>query len=210
VLIALYENDTPFATATVNLGDAAARAEFLDLWPMGKMPVLQDDRFGRTVPETTIIIEHLHRHYPGKVPLLPADEDERLDARLWDRLFDLYVHVPMQKFVADRLRPEGERDPRGIAEARASLDTAYTMLEKRMAGRTWAVGEAFTIADCAAAPALFYAGIVAPFAEDHPHLSAYFERLLARPSYARVLDEAMPWFQYYPFLDAMPARFRDD
>lgn len=207
VLIAVYENETPFDANNVNLGDPAARAEFLALWPMGKIPVLRDERLGLTLPETTIIIEHLDRHYPGKAPLLPKDAGARLDARLWDRIFDLHVQVPMQKIVGDRLRPGAERDPRGVAEARASLETAYAVLERRMTGRTWAVGEAFGIADCAAAPALFYAGIAAPFDGTHPAVSAYFERLAARPSFARVLAEARPWFKYFPYVEAMPARF---
>ena len=127
------------------------------------MPVLRDESRDRTIPETSIIIEYLDQHYPGRRPLLPAADDARLDARLWDRFFDLYVQVPMQKIVIDRLRGEGEHDPRGVAEARATLRTAYDMIERQMAGKTWAIGEDFSIADCAAAPALFYAGIVAPF-----------------------------------------------
>jgi len=209
VLIALYENETPFTAEIVDLGNAEASARFLDLWPVGKIPVLRDDRLDRTLPETTIIIEHLDRHYPGARTLLPRDEAERLDARLWDRFFDLHVQVPMQKVVTDRLRSDGEHDPRGMADARDSLATAYGMLERRMADRTWAAGETFGLADCAAAPALFYAGIIVPFSDTHPHVAAYFERLVARPSFARVLDEARPWFRYFPYREAMPARFLD-
>lgn len=206
-LIALYENGTPFKGEVVDLGDPAASARFLDLWPVGKIPVLRDEALDRTLPESTIIVEHLDRHYPGPRPLLPADADARLEARLWDRFFDLHVQVPMQKIVTDRLRADGERDPRGVADARAALATAYDMIERRMAMRTWAVGEAFTLADCAAAPALFYAGIVAPFPAGHVRLAAYFDRLAERPSFKRVLAEARPWFKFFPFREAVPARF---
>jgi glutathione S-transferase len=129
VPIALYENETPFTAEIVDLGNAEESARFLDLWPVGKIPVLRDDRLDRTLPETTIIIEHIDRHYSGAQPLLPRDETERLDTRLWDRFFDLYVQVPMQKVVTDRLRPDGEHDPRGVADARDALATAYGMLE---------------------------------------------------------------------------------
>ena len=204
VLIALYENDTPFTGRIVDLMDEGSSARFLAVWPVGKMPVLRDESRDRTIPETTIIIEYLDQLYPGRRPLLPVGEDARLDARLWDRFFDLYVQVPMQKIVIDRLRAEGEHDPRGVAEARDTLRTAYDMLERQLAGKTWAIGEDFTIADCAAAPALFYAGIVAPFSPSHPNVAAYFARLLARPSFKRVIAEARPYFQFFPFKDDMP------
>ena len=204
VLIALYENDTPFTGHTVDLMDEAARARFFALWPAGKMPVLRDEIRDRTVPETSIIIEYLDQHYPGRRPLLPIAEDARLDARLWDRFFDLYIHVPMQKIVIDRLRGEGEHDPRGVADAKAGLVTAYGMIERHIAARTWAIGEDFSIADCAAAPALFYAGIMVPFSQTHPNVAAYFERLLARPSFKRTIAEARPYFHMFPFKDDMP------
>lgn len=207
VLIALYENETPFAGEIVELMDDTSKNRFLELWPVGKIPVLRDDRLDRTLPETTIIIEYLDRHYPGARALLPEDEAERLEARLWDRFFDLYVQIPMQKMVTDRLRPAGEHDPRGVADAAATLATAYDMIDRRMANRTWAVGERFGIADCAAAPALFYAGIVIPFSEARPHLAAYFERLAARPSFKRVIAEARPYFRLFPFKDSIPPRF---
>jgi glutathione S-transferase len=209
VLLALYENATPFTGHVVDLMDADSRARFFALWPLGKMPVLRDERMDRTLPETTIIIEYLDRHYPGPQALLPEEESERLDARLWDRFFDLHVQAPMQKIVTDRLRPDAEHDPRGVAEARAALGTAYDVIEQRMAHRSWAIGERFSIADCAAAPALFYAGIVAPFSDTHPHVAAYFERLARRPSFERVIAEARPYFRLFPFEDSIPARFRD-
>src|SRR6185295_8338460 len=168
VLIALYESGTPFTARIVNLMDGTERAGYLELWPVGKIPVLRDDRRDRTIPETSIMIEYLDQLYPGAQPLFPRGEAERLDARLWDRFYDCYVQVPMSKIVTDRLRAEGERDTRGVADARAALATAYGMIERQMASRTWAIGDTFSIADCAAAPALFYAGIVVPLAEDHP------------------------------------------
>jgi glutathione S-transferase len=207
VLVALYENETPFTGRVVDLADKDASAAFLDLWPLAKIPVLHDDSRDRTIPETTIIIEYLDQHYPGARPLLPIEEDERLKTRLWDRFFDLYVQVPMQKVVTDRLRADGEHDPRGVADARSTLGTAYDMVERWMSDRTWAVGERFTLADCAAAPALFYAAIVAPFPETHAHLAAYAERLLDRPSVKRVIAEARPYFHLFPFKDSIPARF---
>ena len=207
VLIALYENGTPVEAHVVDLMDDAAAARFLDLWPVGKIPVLRDEARDRTVPETTIIIEYLERHYPGAHPLLPQDEDSRLDARLWDRFFDLYVQVPMQKIVSDRLRPENERDARGVADAEAGLLVAYRMLEQHMAGRDWAAGDSFGLADCAAAPALFYADIVVPFAATHPNTAGYFERLLQRPSVARTFVEAQPYLHMFPLKDRIPARF---
>lgn len=169
--------------------------------------MLHDSKRDRIVPETSIIIEYLQEHYSGPAPMLPHDPDALLDARLWDRFFDLYVSQPMQKIVTDRIRPEGGNDPFGVADARRTLDTAYAMIERRMAGRTWACGEAFGIADCAAAPGLFFASIVHPFAVDQENLAAYFERILARPSMQRVLAEARPWFAMFPYRAAMPARF---
>jgi glutathione S-transferase len=139
--------------------------------------------------------------------LLPAEVAACLEARLWDRFFDHYVQFPMQKIVTDRLRAEGEHDPRGVADARATLETAYGMLEKQLAGKTWAIGEDFCLADCAAAPALFFADIVQPFTGTHPNVAAYFERLLARPSFSRVLAEARPYFGLFPYKEAIPARF---
>ena len=157
VLIALYENDTPFTPNVVNLGDAAERAALLKLWPIGKFPVLRDDAQDRTIPESSIIIEYLDSQYPGRTRFIPADAKAALQTRLRDRFYDLYVHLPMQKIVGDRLRPQGAKDPHGVEEARARLQSCYGMIEREMATRTWAMGEAFGLADCAAAPALFYA-----------------------------------------------------
>ncbi|WP_157215799.1 glutathione S-transferase family protein [Flavisphingomonas formosensis] len=207
VVLALEEKRLAYDGVIVNLGEPQSRADHLALWPIGKMPVLVDAARGRTIPETSIIIEYLEDHHPGALPLLPGDADARLEVRLWDRFFDLYVQVPMQKFVSDHLRPADAKDPAGIADAKATLATAYTMLDAHLADRRWAAGDAFSMADCAAAPGLFYAGIVRPFA-DHPHLAAYFERLAERPSFRHVIAEAQPYFEYYPFNADIPARFR--
>ena len=207
VLIALYENDTPFTSSLVDLLDPAEAARFAALWPAGKMPVLTDSARDVVMPETSIIIEYLDRHYPGAVRLIPDDADQALKARLWDRFFDLYIHVPMQKIVTDTLRAEGENDHRGVKDARATLRLAYGMADKHFAENTFAAGDSFSLADCAATPALFYAGIVEPFGEKYPHLSAYFERLLARASVRRVLAEARPYFHMFPYRNLMPARF---
>jgi glutathione S-transferase len=153
VLIALYENGTPFHAETVDLGNPGSAAAHMERWPVGKMPVLHDSTAGRTIPETSIIIEYLQEAYAGPLRLLPDEPDARLETRLWDRFFDLYVNVPMAKIVTDRIRPEGQSDPFGVDEARATLTTAYAMIEKRMAGRDWVVSDDFTLADCAAAPA---------------------------------------------------------
>lgn len=207
VLIALYEAGTPFEAVTVDLGDPGAHARLVELWPVGKLPVLQDAGRGVTLLEASIIIEHLDQAHPGPEPMLPADPDRRLQARLWDRFFDLYVQGPMQKIVFDSFRPEDQKDAPGVAEAEQQLRQAYAMVERHMAGRDWAAGEAFSIADCAAAPALFFAGILVPFGADHPALEGYFERLVARPSVRRVLVEAQPWFEYFPFRERIPPRF---
>ncbi|HXU58785.1 MAG TPA: glutathione S-transferase family protein [Verrucomicrobiae bacterium] len=197
-LIALYENDIPFEPHVVNLFDEADNAAFKKLWPIGKFPVLRDEARDRTVPESSIIIEYLAQHYPGRSKLVPADAELARRTRLSDRFHDLYVNVPVGKVVTDRLRPAGRNDPHGVEEAKALLKTSLDMIEADMASKTWAMGEAFTMADCAAAPALFYANIVMPFAETHGTAAAYLGRLTARPSYARVLKEAEPYLAMMP------------
>lgn len=197
-LIALYENATPFEAHIVDLGDARAAAAFKAIWPIGKFPVLRDDARERTVPESSVIIEYLAQHYPGPSPLIPAHPGLALEVRLADRVYDLYVHQPMQTIVIDRLRPEGRHDPHGVELARAQLRTALDMTEAKMASQTWAAGEAFSMADCAAAPALFYADKVMPFEETHRSTAAYLARLKQRPSFARVLEEAKPYFAMFP------------
>src|SRR3954454_15288677 len=164
-LIALYENDIPFTPNQVDLGNPAERAALLKLWPIGKFPVLSDDARGQVVPESSIIIEYLDRQYPGPTRFIAADPDLALQTRLRDRFYDLYVHLPMQKIMGDRLRPETSRDPQGVEEARTQLRTSYAMIEQQMAAGTWAMGDEFSLADCAAAPSLFYGSMVVPFAD---------------------------------------------
>jgi glutathione S-transferase len=198
-LIALYENDTPFEARVLDLSDPAVIAAFKALWPTTKMPLLCDTARDRTVPETSIIIEYLQTAYPGPVRFIPDDPDAALRTRLMDRLFDLYVMTPMQAIVADRIRPaDVAKDPYAVAQARRQLAMAYDLLETELAGRTWAAGEDFSLADCAAAPALFYANKLAPLDENHPKVSAYLDRLLGRPSFVRVLQEAEPYFAMFP------------
>jgi len=196
-LIALYENDIPFTPNMVDLGNPAQRAALLKMWPIGKFPVLRDDARGETVPESSVIIEYLDRHYPGTTRFIPDEPGLALHTRLSDRFYDLYVHLPMQKIIGDRLRGEGKKDPHGVEEARAQLRTSYAMIEQQMATATWAMGSEFSLADCAAAPALFYGNVVVPI-DAHKNLSAYFERLKARPAFGRVLKEAEPYFNMVP------------
>jgi glutathione S-transferase len=210
VLIALYEKRIEFEGKIVDFSDPGDSARFLDLWPVGKIPVLHDAARERTIPETTVIIEYLDQRFPAAAPLFPLDPVQALDARLWDRFFDQYVSVPMQKIVTDRLRAEGECDAKGVADARAMLATAYDTLERHLQGKAWAIGDAFTVADCAAAPALFYADTLRPFLETHPAMAAYFNRLMDRPSARRTYTEARPYFQHYPYREAIRARFLND
>ncbi|MHA6206156.1 glutathione S-transferase family protein [Dyella soli] len=197
-LMALYENDTPFRPHLVDLGDEAARDAFYKLWPIGRFPLLHDAARDCLVPESSIIIEYLAQHYPGPVRLIPADADQAREVRLRDRFFDLYVHEMMQKVITDRLRPAGEHDHFGVAQAREKLRVACNLLEQDMKTRTWAVGESPSMADCAAAPALFYANLVMPLDDAHPHTAAYLRRLMQRPSFARVLAEAQPYLHLVP------------
>jgi glutathione S-transferase len=197
-LIALYENDIPFKPNLVDLGNPAERAALLKLWPIGKFPVLEDHARGQIVPESSIIIDYLDRHYPGRTRLIPDQPELALQTRLRDRFYDLYVHLPMQKIMEDRLRPADKKDPHGVEEARARLRTSYSMIEQQMSSGGWAMGDQFSLADCAAAPPLFYGSMVVPFGGERRHLAAYFERLKARPSFARVMEEAKPYFNMVP------------
>lgn len=202
VVIALYEVGAPFEAVTVDYSDPASRDPFFALWPFGKIPVLVD---GDVVqPETSVIIERVNHRYGGR--LIPADFDAALEARTWDRVFDGYVMTPVTKIVADTMRAEDEKDPRGVADARAQLQTAYAIIDARMQGREWVAGDGFSLADCAAAPSLFYARTLEPFGA-HTGLADYFERLVARPSFARVLEEARPVFHFYPYARNLEARF---
>ena len=195
VLVALYENGTPFTFRLLDQADPTTFAEFAALWPLRRFPLLRDG--GRAIAEATIIVEHLELHYPGPVRLIPADRAEALEVRFLDRFFDNYVHTPMQKIVLDAMCGEGEHDPRGVAEARTLLDRSYGWLERHLAGRDWAAG-GFGLADCAAAPALFYADWVRPIDPTYPAVRAYRARLNARPSFARAIEEARPYRHLFP------------
>ena len=195
VLIALYENETPFEYRMLDPG-SQAMAELEALWPLKKFPVLVDA--GRTVMEASIIIEHLGLYHAGPVRLIPDDPGLALQVRLMDRFFDNYVSTPQQRIVFDAIRPAENRDFYGVAEARAMLDTAYGWLDQVMAGRRWAAGDAFSLADCAAAPALFYADWTHRIDEAFGNVHAYRRRLLARPSFARAVDEARPYRPLFP------------
>ena len=196
VLTALYENGTPFEMRLLEGPDSPAMRELTALWPMKRFPVLVDD--SRVVIEASCIIEHLGLHHPGPVRLIPADADSALEVRMMDRFFDNYISTPQQKVIFDRIRPDAVRDPHGVAEARAMLDTAYAWLEKVMAGREWAAGDIFSLADCAAAPFLFYADWTHPIGDAFANVKAYRRRLLARPSFARAVDEARPYRGFFP------------
>lgn len=196
VLVALYENGTPFERRALSPDNRQTAEEFAALWPIKRFPMLVDE--GRPVIESTIIIEYLGLHYPGPVPLVPDDRRAAIEVRTMDRFFDNYLSTPQQKIVFDAMRPEAERDARGVAEARAMLDTAYGWLDRTMADRRWAAGEHFSLADCAAAPSLFYADWTHRIGAAFPNVIAYRQRLLARPSFARAVDEARPYRPLFP------------
>jgi len=198
-LIALYEADAPFTPRAVNLGDPADRAAFQAVWPLAKFPVLTDDASGAVTPESTIIVEWLAAHVPSARGLVPDDSDAALKTRLIDRLADSYIHLPFQQIVSERLRPADAKDPFGVAQNKRLIAQGYDLLVA-MVGDPWALGEAFTLADCAALPALYYADYGVSL-DGWPTLRAYLERLKGRPSVARVLAEAEPYFQYFPLKD---------
>ena len=197
VLIALYENATPFEPVIVDLGDEKSVADFKVVWPPAKFPVIRDEERGQTVAESSVVVEYLDAFYPGATRFVPADPDGAWRARMWDRFFDDDLQKPMQQIVFDRLRPEDKRDPFGVEQARAQLREAYAFLDREIVSKPWAAGGEFTIADCSAAPALFYADIVEPFGAAR-NITSYFERLAGRPSFARVLREAEPYFSMFP------------
>lgn len=197
-LIALYENDTPFERVIVDLGDAASRAAFEAVWPLGKMPVLRDEARNCTVAEATVVVDYLDTFYPGPSRFAPESPDAAWRVRMWDRFFDLYVQEPMQKIVLDRLRPDAARDAMGVEQAQAQLGRSCDILENELAARRAWPDTAFSLVDCAAAPALLYADTIVPIDDGRPTLKAYRDRLFAHPSVARVFREAEPYFSYFP------------
>jgi glutathione S-transferase len=196
VLIALYENGTDFNYRKIGPEDPTAMTELESLWPLKKFPVLLDD--GRTYVESSVIIEYLGIRYPGATVMIPPDPALGLEVRTLDRVFDNYVMTPMQRIVADFMRSDAERDPIGVREAHTQLENAYVWLEGALEKRTWAAGNEFTLADCAAAPSLFYADWVHEISPGLPRLRDYRARLLARPSVARTVDEARPFRHFFP------------
>ncbi|HSI60911.1 MAG TPA: glutathione S-transferase family protein [Ideonella sp.] len=195
-LVALYENDVPFEPHRLEGPDCPASRELAALWPMKRFPLLVDGE--RTVIEASCIIEYVGLRLPGPVRLIPDDPQAALEVRMMDRFFDNYVATPQQKIVFDALRPEADRDPYGVLQAREMLDTAYAWLDKRMAQREWAAADRFSLADCAAAPFLFYADWTHAIGAGHRHVVAYRSRLLQRPSFARAVDEARPYRRFFP------------
>lgn len=196
-LIALYENDTPFEFLNLSPDHPDVCAEFARRWPIGKFPLLLDG--DRQVMEATSIVEYLDVRYPGPSRLIPGEADAAVEVRMLDRLFDNYIHAHVQKIVVNQLRPAGDRDAYGVDQARTTaLGTAYAWLEGHMAGREWAAGDTFSLADCAAAPALFYADWTHPVGEQFPSVRAYRTRLLKRPSFARCVEDARPYRPLFP------------
>ncbi len=193
-IIALYENDTPYEARLLSDGESMAALEAI--WPRRQFPVLEDG--GRVIPEATSIIEHLAVHHPGPVALIPSDPAAAVEVRMMDRIFDNHVSSAQQRIIYNAIRPEAERDARIDGEARMALDQIYPWLDARVAGREWATDYGFSLADCAAAPALFYADWTHAIPDDLIHLKAYRARLLARPSMARAVDEARPYRDYFP------------
>lgn len=201
-LIALYENEIPFEPIVVDLGNEASSAPMRALWPVGKFPVLKDEARGHAIAESSVIIDYLDTHYATK-RMIPEHADAAWKARMWDRFFDLYVMEKQGKLVEDNLRPEGARDPLGVTKAKEALAKSYAIFEDQLGDKAWATGDEFGLADCAAAPALFYARLAVPFPESTPKLAAYYERLVRRPSYLRALKEAEPFFHWVP-MDVKP------
>lgn len=197
-LIALYEGGTSFTPRMINLGDESEAEALRRVWPMQRFPVLDDPERGMIVPEASIIIEYLGIHYPGTFVPIPKETDEAIEVRLMDRIFDNDVMTPMQTIVGNRIRSAGTRDAFGIQRAEDLLAKAYRLLEDRLAGRAWAAGDAFSLADCGAGPSLHYADKVVPFRTQFPILAAYLANLETRPSFARVLEEAQPYMQFFP------------
>jgi glutathione S-transferase len=195
-LIALYENGIDFEPEII---DGSNHAAFKALWPLAKFPVLLDQSRNQLVRESSIIIEYLAVHYPGPVQLIPQDADRACEVRFWDRFCDNYLHTPAQKFSDDRLRPVDQRDPLGLERAIAAYRTGLDFLETHLRGKVWITGDEFSMADCAAGPALFYGErFYGPFRASHPNAMGYLARLMARPSYARALREAQPYMHLLP------------
>jgi glutathione S-transferase len=195
VLMALWENDTPFTYR--HMEEPGVGEELASLWPIGKFPVLVDGT--RTVVETSIIIEHLDLYHRGDVRFVPDEPASAMEVRFLDRFFDQYVMNAAQIAVSESLRSESDRLDEAKRTAAGALEVAYGWLERRLDGRKWAAGHRFSLADCAAAPSLFYADWVHQIGDAFPQLRAYRTRLLARPSFARAVEEGRKYRSYFPF-----------
>jgi len=198
VAVAFFETEVPFEFVELNLGDEGERARFAALSPFGKMPALEDRTRGEVVFESSVIIEYLATVEPKAARLIPGDPETARRARLMDRVFDLYVQASFQRYGDHRREVPGARDDAIPELMKAQLATAYGFIEDQLAGRTWAAGKEFTLADCGAGPALFYANRIVPLA-DWPNTAAYFARLQARPAYARAFEESKPFLEWVPF-----------
>ncbi len=194
VLTALYENGTPFEFITV---DQNSYADFIAKWPMGKFPILLDSDRGAMVTETAVIIEYLDHYYPGRTRFIPADFDTALEVRRWDRVCD-HLNTTMSKVVVNNIRPDSQRDPYGVEEAKCVVRGMYAVIEAQLGSREFLVGNDFSLADCAAAPALWYATRNVPLDGAFPRIVGYLEHLKARPSFARAVKESEPLFHMYP------------
>ena len=195
-LTALYENGTDFEYRILDHTDPETLADFAARWPIKRFPILVDG--DRTIVEATTVIEYLGLHYPGPVKLIPDDPDAAIEVRMLDRFFDNYISTPQQKVVFNAIRQEADRDPYGIIEARQMLECSYAWLDRHMEGKEWATGDTFTLADCGAGPFLFYADWTHAIDPVFANVHAYRRRLLARPSFARAVDEGRPYRSYFP------------
>lgn len=190
-LMAFFEKDVPFEAVVVNLFDPQSRADYRKKYPVCKVPLLELGA-GQSIPESTSIIEYLEHTHPSQgTKLIPADAERAREVRMRDRFFDFYLNDTMQKVFFDGLRPAGKNDPFGVADAKSRIEGAYEYADQFLAGRTWAAGEEFSMADCAAAPALGYLRMVQPF-DGYKNVAAYAGRVLERPSYKRAMEEAAP------------------
>lgn len=194
VLIALYEDDTRFDFITV---DQSTYADFIAKWPMGKFPILLDSDRDAMITETSVIIEYLDAYYPSVTRFLPKDFDTALEVRRWDRVFD-HLNVTMSKIVVDNIRPADQRDPYGVDEARRIVRGVYAVIEAQLRDDGFIVGDGFTLADCSAAPALWYATRNVPLNGGFPRIAAYLQRLNARRSFQRAVEESESLFHLYP------------
>jgi glutathione S-transferase len=195
-LIALYDNGVAFERKVLDGPESPAGRELAERWPMRRFPVLVDG--DRTVIESTCIIEYLGLYHPGPVRMIPEEPRAALETRFMDRFFDNYVAAPQMQIVFNAIRPEDARDPYGVQKAREMLDVSYAWLDKKMADREWAAGDQFSLADCGAAPFLFYADWTHPIPDRYANVRAYRNRLLRYPSFARAVDEARPYRGLFP------------